>query len=202
MKFKRLIPLVFAVSLTYAVVRYNVFKSVPLDHLPMYVVNKVVAMTALFLIGLSNVSQDNATRRGAGLMGFAVAGLHVLISQALLSPDYYPKLFALSDGLKGYVLTGELSILSGCLGFFLLFVLAWPKSSQTATSWFKALPWIVRGVLLLTALHCMFYGASGWFSPAKWPGYHLPPITLLSFLFALGALIWGALRSHASPQND
>ncbi len=201
MTLKRLIPLVFFVSLAYAVTRYNVFKGVPLDHLPMYVLNKVVSMTALFLIGLSHVSANNDLRRRAGMAGFAFAGLHALLSQALLSPDYYPKLFAVKEGLQGYALNGELALLSGSLGFFFLVLMAWPKRPETAEGWFTALPWLVRGTLALVGLHCLFYGWSGWRTPSTWPG-DLPPITLLSFLFAFGALATGAIRAFRREKNS
>ncbi len=200
MRLARLVPIVFGVSLAYAVLRYHVFKGVPLDHLPMYVLNKVVSMTALFLIGLSNVSHENDVRRRAGMAGFAAAGLHVLLSQALLSPDNYPKMFAAREGLHGLSLSGEISLLSGSLGIFLLFLLAWPRREESA-AWHAVLPRLVRGTLALAAFHCLFYGWPGWWTPASWPG-GLPPITLLSFLFAVGALVVGMLRRSAGSGRE
>ncbi len=197
MKFSRLIALVFAVSISYAIVRYNVFKGVPLEHLPMYVLNKAVAMTALFFIGLSNTSSQLNTRKSAGRTGFSIAVLHGLISMSLLSPDYYAKLFSQASDIQGLSLQGELSVLAGCLGMFTLALLAWPKARETAEAWRKAIPWMTRGILGLIALHCLFYGWSGWWTPSHWPG-SLPPITLLSFLFATGSLVWGGFSNKAA----
>ena len=200
MNLSRLIAVVFGFSLTYAVLRYNVFKGVPFDHLPLYVTNKAVSMTALLLIGVSHLARNVETRRRCGMAGFAAAGFHVLLSLALLSPAYYEKLFLSPDGSKGLALVGELSLLAGASAFFLLVLIAWPKRPETAAAWQTAIPRLVRGVLALTAFHCLFYGWSGWWTPDRWPGF-LPPITLLSFLFAAGTLLVGALRKPPVPKE-
>jgi len=63
----------------------------------------------------------------------------------------------------------------------------------------KGSAWIVRAVLALIALHCLLIGWSGWWTPATWPGC-LPPITLLSFLFAMGTLC--SVCAFVSPKPN
>ena len=49
----RLVFFVFAFSLVYSVLRYHIFKGVGWEHLPLFIVNKVMALTGVLLITLS-----------------------------------------------------------------------------------------------------------------------------------------------------
>lgn len=63
---------VFLLTLTYAVVRYTVFGSVPPSQLPVFLSNKAISVTALVVTGSSMVT--NGSRRTAlGAVGFLIA---------------------------------------------------------------------------------------------------------------------------------
>ncbi len=193
-------------SLAYAVLRYNVFKGVPWEHLPLYVVNKAVAVSAVALLASSYLTgkrllpaaRDPAQRRIVpkflGLCGFSAAGLHAVLSLALLSPAYYPKLF----GGERMTFAGEVAVLAGALG--LLWMAAPALGSLPNMEEALGRRWWQRAqrggylALAMAAAHTAAMGLPGWFRPGEWPG-RLPPITLIGFLIAaltLAARLWRA----------
>lgn len=201
MKLLRLAVWVFVLSLIYATLRYTVFKGTPLDNLPVFVLNKAVSMTALFMLGLSVLSSVNETRRQSGMMGLALSALHVLLSQAILAPGYFQKLYLTRGEAASFSLTGELVVLTGALGLWGLLLLGWPKHPASSPGWRAALPWIAKAVVALVGLHCLFLGWSGWFSPSAWPGY-MPPITLICFVFSVLVLLAGLRGTKTSPPEE
>jgi len=195
------------ISFFYAVLRYNVFKGVPWEHLPLYIVNKAVAVSAVvllassYLIGkwISPFSEDPERQRllakFLGLCGFSAAGLHAILSLALLSPAYYPKFFGMDEKMT---FAGELAMLAGALG---LLWMAGPAAGSLPNMqealgrrWWQRSQRSGYLALAMAAVHTTAMGFSGWFRPTEWPG-RLPPITMLGFLIAvlpLGARLWRA----------
>jgi hypothetical protein len=190
----RLVAGVFMASLAYAIVRYNVFAAVDWQQLPMFVTNKAISVAALVMLGVSRVVLDKGRRKRLGLIGAALAGLHVLLSMMLLEPAYLPKLY-----LSGGTMTGgaELSMLAGAiatvlLGWLLYVTVQRPLETQSSgTSLVRGLG---RFALVLSAAHVAFIGWAAWLDPARWPG-GLPPITLLSFAIAVGFCLLPRARS-------
>lgn len=184
----KLIAGVLAASLGYAVVRYNVFGGVSADQLPVFVTNKAISVGSLVLLGVSRVVIDKPRRKHLGLIGLALALLHVMLSLLVLQPTYLAKLY-LADGKMQWF--GELSMLTGAIATVLLLWLAYatttrPLPDQRPGS--SLLPSVGRIVLALVAVHNLLLGASVWMNPAGWPG-GLPPITLLSFVIATGLCV-------------
>jgi len=193
----------FLAYLTYAVVRYNVFKGVPWAHLPVYVVNKAVSLLAITLLAVAAAdrglvpgpnAKTSELRRWFGLAGVALAGLHVLMSQAILAPEYYGKLFG---GDRSLTLSAELALLFGAVAFVVLLSQAWkslassgasPPADHAANN--RRLAWTV---VTLSALHCAALGWGGWWPPSSWPGT-LPPITLIAVLIAVVAAAFRLVR--------
>lgn len=175
------VPLVAALVVTsaYAVLRYNVLKGVPWEHLPLYVINKSVAWTSVTLVLVAALQalkgySESAARNVSS--GYTLAGLHVLMSLVLLSPARYPELF---DPGQQLTAIGGLTALSGVLGVAGAFG---ARGNRLGPVFFS----------LAIATHCTLLGARGWFTPSKWPGY-MVPITLLSALTALVAAILSIL---------
>jgi DMSO/TMAO reductase YedYZ heme-binding membrane subunit len=183
----------------YAVLRYNVFKGVETAHLPLYIGNKILSISGLFLLAASYAirkmpwPKQDAQHRGniarfLGLVGFSFTAMHVLISLMILSPAYFPKFFA-GDMMNW---KGELSMLMGVIS---LYFFSYPvitsipsvKQSLGTKRWQSQQQ---RGYfgLLLALLHSAVMGASGWLNVQSWPGY-LPPITLLAVVIAAIPLI-------------
>lgn len=144
------------ISLVYAILRYNVFKGVEWIHLPLYIVNKAAALSAVILLSSSylvgkwiKVWKDDPMMRMVlvkflGLAGFAMAVLHIIMSVIILNPAYFAKFFG--DGKLN--LTGELTMLFGALSILFLASPAisslpnmkeelgmrrWKRSQQTST---------------------------------------------------------------------
>ncbi|KQX19271.1 hypothetical protein [Sphingomonas sp. Root720] len=181
----RIVVASLAVALGYATLRYNVFKHVPWADWPHYVVNKALAMAGLGLIVLSAV---RLARRGATirrLMAWAggFVSAHVLLSLALLRPDYFDKLFA----------GGKLTAAAGWS--LLLGAAAWAATelgARRAAQWDPASRIELLGLIALASgLHAALPSVGSWFAPSTWPG-GLPPITLISF--AAGLAGWLAIR--------
>ncbi len=177
-----------ALALGYATVRYNVFKHVPWADWPHYVVNKALALAGLILIALSvlRLARRGGTIRRLMAWAGGFTSAHVLLSLALLRPEYFDKLFV----------DGKLTAAAGWS--MLLGAAAWAATevgARRAHQWRPA----VRGELLalialVSGLHAALPSIGGWFAPATWPG-GLPPITLISF--AIGLIAWLAIRRSA-----
>jgi hypothetical protein len=199
------------VAQTYALVRYGVFKGVSLEHWPLYLNNKAISLAGLCLLAASfifrrtTIESDSASSdRSPGALlaraGFALIGLHVLMSLPILGPGYFPQFFT-GDKMN---LTGELSLLLGvisfgcCLGFAGLILTGAVMNPTPA--WRILVQRLAAAVLVTAAGHVLVMGVAGWLTPDKWPG-KMPPITLIAFLTALVPLLWRA-RYHDRPDWD
>ncbi len=190
---------VWIFCLAYAVIRYNVFKGVEWVHLPLYIVNKSAAFAGVTLIALSYVvgkafggpvgsESVRAKAKFLGLSGFSMITVHILMAMVLLSPANYEKFFAASGKLN---LSGELTFLFGVLAYGCLLF----PAITTLPNMCDALGmgrWLTAqhmgyATLALACGHTFAMGYKGWFDLSTWPG-SMPPITLLGFLVALGAL--------------
>ena len=189
----RLVVSVFAVSLAYAVLRYNVFAGVDGAQVPVFITNKAISVASVVMLGISRVVSDKPRRKHLGLFGVALAALHVLLSLMLFHPAYLAKLYRPNGTMTA---AAELSMLAGAiatvlLGWKLYATVMRPLDRQIAgTSLVRGLG---RFTLVLVAAHVACIGAAGWLELAKWPG-GLPPITLLSCLIALGFCVMPPLR--------
>jgi hypothetical protein len=189
----------------YALVRYAVFKGVSLNNWPLYLNNKALSLAGLTLIAASlalrrtsseNGSASNGRPPGVLLarVGFALIGLHVLMSLPLLGPGYFPQFFA-GDKMN---LTGELSLFFGVWSFGCCVGVAGLTLSGTVSKPSSARRSLIQrlalAALATAAGHVLVMGAAGWITPAKWPG-GMPPITLLAFLAAvIPLLLWSRRR--------
>ncbi len=191
---------VLVVTFAYAIVRYNVFKGVSWERLPLYISNKAIALVAAVFIALSYMLGPLARywpgtmvpltglRKYFGLLGFGLAAAHGLISLLLFSPANYPKFFA-ADGTLNF--TGELSMLFGVLAFFVFVAVAITsipviEQSMPAERW-NAVQRLGYLGLLLVLLHVVVMGLEGWLTPALWPA-GMPPISLVAAVVIAAAL--------------
>ncbi|HWB75780.1 MAG TPA: hypothetical protein VG755_12520 [Nannocystaceae bacterium] len=191
----RLVAGVFLASLAYAIVRYNVFGTVDWQQVPVFVTNKAISVASLVMLGVSRVVVDKARRKRLGLVGAALAGLHVLLSFMVLDRSYIAKLYQPSGAMTGATEWSMLAaaIATTLLGWLLYATALRPLDTQSqGTSLVRGL---ARIVLVLTALHVAFIGWPVWITPATWPG-KLPPITLLSCALALVFCLMPRARSR------
>ena len=185
--------IIFLIVFAYAVLRYNVFKGVPIAQVPLYIMNKVFALVSVVLIGLSfaigpvcRFSKKFVSklylRKYFGLLGFGVASLHGLISLLLFNSAYYPKFFA--EGGK-LTMEGELSMLFGVLALF-IFAIVSVTSVPSVEKGLHEKQWkfiqrIGYVAYVLVLLHVTVMGFVGWLKPSDWPG-GLYPISMITFV--------------------
>jgi len=156
---------------------------------PAYTLNKAFALSALILL-LVSVARSRFVPSTSNVRLMSAAGafamIHVLLSLALLSPEYYGKHFP----------GGRLSAVAGLsmlLGAIVTVTLFMARTRQRPGAGFLKLP----VVAFLAGLHALLLGIVPWTPVADWPGF-LPPITLISFLLGLVALLLAPWRKEPS----
>lgn len=173
---------VMLVTMGYAVLRYVLLGGVSADRLPVFVTNKAVAVVGLVMLGTASLV-SGAQRAAFGAIGFGCVLLHLLLSLTVLSPAYLAKLYT-ADGR--FTAAAEWSMLAGAVAVMVLYLLSKAPAKPAGARSLR----LGAGqlVLALSAIHVLAIGYPSWSQPDTWPG-HLPPITLLSFLIAIGLLV-------------
>ena len=120
---------VFGISLAYAALRYNIVGNEEWSHFPLFIFNKATSLAAVifiasaYLIGRIIHWHDNdryirlVVIKFCGLIGFFMAGIHALLSLAVLSPAYLSKYYGADARLN---FEGELAIAVGIVALFFL----------------------------------------------------------------------------------
>jgi uncharacterized membrane protein YhdT len=185
--------IVFMVSLSYAIVRYNVFGPVPIANLPCYVMNKAFALTSVLALCLAAWQAFRVrTQESRNYFAFFKLTLfvHILLSIFLLSPEYYPKMYS-AGKMDIY---GELHMFFGVLAIAMLMFKSIVREIAAKLEILQPLS------LLAVALHLFFLGFAGWPKWREWPGY-MVPITLIGFLVALIAFIFQLAKMNANRKT-
>jgi DMSO/TMAO reductase YedYZ heme-binding membrane subunit len=205
---------VFGVSVSYAVLRYHIVGDVGWQHFPLFIFNKATSLAAIifvaaaYLIGKVIHWHDNdryirlVVIKFCGLIGFFLAGIHSLLSLALLSPAYFSKYFA-ADGRLNF--EGELALAVGVVALFFLL--------GPAITSLPMMPKALGGIrwkrnqrlgyvaLALVIVHLIALGLRGWLTPTQWQGW-LPPISLIACAAAcFPLLIKKRLSRHSADKN-
>ena len=170
-------------SAIYATVSYNVFKDVPWSDWPTYTLNKAFALAVLILLVVAIIrkraSLENANTKILS-MACVYAGMHVLLSLTLLSPPYYAKFFE-QDKLTAAA-GGSMAL--GAAVAVAMAVCVITRAGRNTDGGVR----ILAALSFVIGLHALLQGVNGWLAPQTWPGM-MPPITLLSFLLGLLAVI-------------
>jgi hypothetical protein len=182
----------YVASVAYSVVRYAVFAPQNFQNLPIFIVNKGVAMAVPLCFAIA-FWQQLRMRGGppgthaptawfrAGVWGICA---HVPMSLSLLRPGYFPEFFS----SERFSFNGEAVLLFGALttgGVYLL----------TRTHWDALLRW--RLSMLTMALlfaHTLFMGIARGINIKASHGY-LPPMWMLS-LIGIGFAVAFLVRSR------
>lgn len=200
---KRLILIVLSSGLLYALVRYNIGKEVPLEHIPTYIFNKTLALASFILFGMSYLfgSEGKLNRKNVSLAAYGLAIVHLLLTILILSPERYPKFY--SDGILN--LSGEITLFAGVMAIaiftmpFLSSVKEIGKSlfGQEYYKTFKLANWAYA----FSILHVVAMGIEGWLKTSDWPLY-MPPISLIAFGSTIAVLFARLLSiSFASKKS-
>jgi len=196
-----IVLIIFAVTLGYSIIRYNIVRNVPFENIPLFIANKAVALTATILIGLSFLlgplsrfwpkmfTHHLYLRKYLGISGFAIAALHALMSLLLFSPAYYPKFFLPSGKMN---LIGESSMLFGILAFLIFLAISLTSLPQiekllNSQQW-KSIQRLGYLAYVLVLFHVVIMGWAGWWKPESWK-FGLASISLISALIIIFVLL-------------
>lgn len=177
----------YIVSLVYSVIRYVAFTPQNLENLPVFIVNKGVAMAAALSFAFGFLQQmrkmrgraicvEPATWFRAGVFG---AIMHVPISLAILTPGYFPEFF----GEKRLSFAGEMVFLFGGLTAAMIFLLLRP-TWDAVTRW-----WLSLGAMVTLFAHVVAMGYARGLNMNISHAY-MPPMWLLSAIGIAAAICW------------
>ncbi len=179
------------ISWLYAFIRYNILKGIAFAHLPLYVTNKSMAISAIIILSTAAITfgeEGEKSRNYLNTIGFLLVILHVIMSVVVLNKSYFDTMF-----YKGRLTAlSELALLVGILAFISFFILflnriASDKFRTTLGLIFNNNFISILGLIFLL-FHTFFIGFKSWLNPEKWPGY-LPPITLIGFVIGVIPLV-------------
>jgi DMSO/TMAO reductase YedYZ heme-binding membrane subunit len=191
----KIIAVTSILSISFAILRYNILGAVPWKDLPFFILNKGISLAGLILLTfnfslgpLKNLGVKvnegwMASRQALGLTGFLLIFVHLLISLMIFKAEILGGFFE-NDG--SITLIGGLSMLGGILSFIILwgYNLSFQTHLRENEEFIK---FITSRKFLLIAMifsmiHIFFMGYKGWMNPAGWHG-GLPPISLIAFTF-------------------
>ncbi|MFM8642168.1 MAG: hypothetical protein ACKOV8_12070 [Phycisphaerales bacterium] len=195
----------YAASVAYAIIRYVAFTPANAGNIPVFIVNKAVAMAAVLCLAVGFLAAcrrmrgrpvriDPATWFRAGIFG---AVWHVPMALAILDPAYFKEFFAVpADPAAPPRLStaGEVVFMFGGLAAATVFLLLRPH-------WTPRERW--RLSLAASAVLLCHVLSMGWCRGVNMTAKHayLPPMWLLSAIgIALGA--WWLLRSRPADGGD
>jgi hypothetical protein len=179
-----------SISLFYAIIRYNLLSDVPWADLPVFVLNKAIALTMVFLFLIVQLELAPVTKlkNRLWLIILTFGILHASLSFVLLGPEYYGKFYALSR--LNWI--GSFSILFGAIAFSgMAFsgLMIMSRSINDSFSFEKITTYRLNIFThLFISAHIFIMGFRGWLAPQKWPGY-LVPISLIGFVFSIFATV-------------
>ena len=122
------------IALLYSIVRYNIFKNVPWSDFPVFIFNKSVALTIVFLMFYyrTSISRKNMAVESVWSLMYVLVFTHMILSLSILGPSYFSKFY-----MDGHLnLTGSLSILTGVIAFLGFSVMGIIKTLNG--EWWKA----------------------------------------------------------------
>lgn len=178
------------VALLYSIVRYNIFKNVPWSDFPVYIFNKSVALTIVFLMFYyrTSISRKNMEVESVWSFMYILVFSHMILSLTILGPSYFSKFY-----LDGHLnLTGSLSLFTGVvafIGFSIMGIFKLLKLLKLDFTINKSIISVLKFTnISFVLVHVFIMGINGWLSPSEWPGYLLP-ISLVAFIVCLISII-------------
>lgn len=172
---------VLLATTAYFSIRYFGFGGGEIQHIPAYLMNMSIATSAVVSVCLFAFSRLRGRKDAAAFWGKAtahLAGIHILLSLVLLSPEYFSKFFDDDGKMK---LTGELSFLFGALAAYCYWLIGGTLAASPLRRPVTLLFFILVGG------HLVSMGLKGWLDVSGWKG-GLPPGTLVAFIFLVVGL--------------
>ena len=179
---------IFAITASYALFRYSFTSDLSFWQSPLYLLNKIMAYSALIHLGLIVFSDklftdffdtDEKNFKNSFIsIGIFTLSIHLIISLILLYFNQLTHLITPDNKLNDYA---KLSLLFGSLnlGIFILVLSKKIKSINLVQNIFF---WI------FLSLHLLYGGISSWIVFKDWHWY-MPPISFLAFIDAITIVI-------------
>lgn len=196
----RPIVILYILGIAYSIIRYVAFAPQNLEHLPVFIVNKGVSMSAALCFAVA-FFQQLRRMRGATIVsepawwfraGIFGAIVHIPISLAILRPEYFKEFFL--EGRLSFA--GEMVFLFGGLTAGLIFLLHRPTMAAM-TRW-----WLSLGAMLTLLTHVLAMGYCRGLNINISHAY-MPPMWLLSAIgvaAAVGILLFSRPRPGMSDK--
>lgn len=200
----KLLAPIAALWAAYAFLRYVVAGPVDPAGQPLYLVNKMISMTALSMIAASYIlstfgrlnpkfpRRKLAVKKQLGLGGFYLAAVHVILSFKLLGPERYGFIFGPDGSITAHTI---LTIAFGAAAFLVFILPAYGSIPEVARDWgpkkWKKAQHTGYAAMALIAGHVFLMGYHKWPEPGTWHG-NMPPLTMLAFVIAMGVLAYRA----------
>jgi len=180
--------------MAYALIRYALFKGVPLTDTPAYLLNKAASVAATIFLAMA---AWHAWRKSPevvywGKLTWTAVVLHGLLSFGIFGTEFFPAWF--EDGKPN--LTGQLVLLTGVLGAIgMLEVRLRKRKDASGES-------ILIFVSVITLLHVVIMGGKKWFIPADWPG-GMPNMSMLGAIAAaIAAFFYLRTLRRGKPDHE
>lgn len=201
-KTKKIVSVIVAItaifSMSYAILRYNIFGQIPWKDLPFYIMNKAVSLSAIILFTISSISKflnKNKTQIPEERMeinntiegiSFSLITVHVFLSLMLFKPEILAKFFE-EDGTVN--LFGSISMIAGIISFVSLCGVKLSSLLNTkGNNRLYFFQFSLNVIMAFIIAHLFFMGYKGWITPDKWYG-GMPPISLIAFVFSSFGLL-------------
>lgn len=188
---KKVAAILLFLTYCYAFVRYHWGKNVPYSEW-LYVLNKAFSWTGFTLIGISILphvwfEKRKLIRKQAGLIGYLLASIHLILVLLLISPKRYSFLYLTPEewswqGIATVLMAG---IALTCFTITRIASLKLIKLNESQQkNWLK---WGKLG-FAIAMLHPLVMSVNKWFV-SPWP-YYMPPITLLAVISGIAFFYW------------
>mmetsp|Transcript_5699 Transcript_5699/g.8039 ORF Transcript_5699/g.8039 Transcript_5699/m.8039 type:complete len:471 (-) Transcript_5699:210-1622(-) len=207
----------FALCMTYNIVRHPVIKGYPWRQFPLFVMNKGISWNALYGFAVSQIPGILARmydayyrdtlrakpnwllkflkiRKHLGLISLWFLSVHMWMSMLMFSIAYYSRFFHdKSDPMSRMSANGESSFMFGSIGaslYIILGICSLPSIAEQMTNkqWQFVYGPVAWSALACGTAHVMCQGVGvTWNNKEGWAG-GLPPITLVSTCFPLFVL--------------
>lgn len=180
--------------MAYALIRYALFKGVPLADTPGYLLNKAASVAATVFLALAawNAWRNRPQAIYWGKLTWAAVVLHIILSFGIFDPSFFGAWF--DDGKLNLV--GQLVLLTGALGALGMLETRLRKRKDGSGDW------ILLGASLFTLAHVAIMGAKKWIDPAGWPG-GMPNMSLIGGIAAaIAAFFYFRALRRREPGHD
>lgn len=173
----------FALAFLYSIYRYGIYRSLPVENWPAFMLNKALAFAAVSCLAIGSVRLLRRKPATAHINATLLFGLaHAMISMAIFHPEYFAYLFQ-EDGGRRMNVYGEIAIAFGSIAAAVLLRFALQRGGHPR--------WGNTVLIAVLMMHVLGVGLPKWATYFETAGSAIPaslfavPISLLSMTVLL-----------------